>query len=103
MFELESDAGDGAGRRKKKVDYEALHSSFARVPNCDVRTARMLLDLGYRDVDELRGRSPEALLEAMRALHPELGREPLGVLRMLVYFAENDDPDPALLQPWKWV
>lgn len=88
--------------KRKKVDVEALHSAFKRIPGMDMGTARDLLDLGFQEVDELRGRSPEALFSDIRHLKPETPEDRLPYLRMAVYFAEADPPDPRLLEAWKW-
>ncbi len=47
---------------KKKVDYAALSSPFMRIPRMDVRAARALLDMGIKEVFELKGRDPNSLL-----------------------------------------
>lgn len=90
------------GRRKKKADREALLSGLMKIPRIDVATVRDLIDLGYREIDELRGRSPEVLFEELRARKPQAPADRLYSFRMAVYYAENDDPDPARLSPWAW-
>lgn len=89
-------------KRRKKVDYEALHSPLKRIPNIDIATVRDLLDIGIRQIHELNGRSPEALFEDIRKLRQDTPPDRLALLRMAVYYAENDPPDVALLHPWKW-
>ena len=89
-------------QKKKKVDREALHSPLNRIPGIDLATVRDLLDSGYHQVDELRGRSPEALFDEIQNRRENTPRDRLWVLRMAVYFAETDEPEAALLQPWKW-
>lgn len=91
-----------AARRKKKVDYEALHSPLNRIPGMDLASVRDLLDLGYSQIDELRGRSPEALFEDVQNLRENTPADRLAVFRMAVYYAETPEPDPRLLQPWRW-
>lgn len=88
--------------RKRKVDVEALHSPLKRIPGMDIPSVRDLLDLGIRHVEELRGRSPEVLMEEILNLREQTPPDRLGFLRMAVYFAETDVPDPHLLQAWKW-
>jgi hypothetical protein len=51
-----------AREKKKKVDYVALASPFMRIPRMDVRAARALLDMGVKEVYELKGRDPASLL-----------------------------------------
>ena len=49
-------------QKKKKVDYAALSSPFMHIPRMNVRVARALMDLGIREIYELRGRDPQSLL-----------------------------------------
>ena len=88
--------------KKKKVDMEALQSPLNRIPGMDIQSVRDLLDIGLQEVDDLRGRSPEVLFEEVLLLKKETPPDRLPSFRMAVYFAETDDPDPALLEPWKW-
>ncbi len=90
------------GRKKKKVDYEALHSPLNRIPGMRLEVVRDLIDIGIAHIEELRGRSPEALYEEIQNLRENTARERLFSLRMAVYYAETEDPDPALLQPHRW-
>ena len=90
------------GRKKKKVDIEALTSPLKRIPGMDIPSVRDLLDIGISEIDELRGRSPEALLEEIFNLREQTPRDRLNYLRMAVYYAETDNPDPQLLEAWKW-
>ena len=48
--------------KKKKIDYVALSSPFMRIPRMDIRAARALLDMGIKEVFELKGRDPNSLL-----------------------------------------
>jgi hypothetical protein len=89
-------------KKKKKVDLEALTSVFKRIPGMNITTARDLMDLGFQDIDELRGRSPEALFEEIREIRPKSPDDLINYLRLAVYFAETDEPDPLLLEAWKW-
>jgi hypothetical protein len=87
---------------KKKVDREALLSPLNRIPGIPLPVVRDLLDIGLQEIDELRGRSPEALFDEVLSLREQTPGDHLHAFRMAVYYAENPDPDPALLQPWKW-
>lgn len=89
-------------RKKKKVDWEALQSPLNRIPGIDIASVRDLIDLGYGEVDELRGRSPEALFEQVLDLREQTPPDRLAYFRMVVYYAESSEPDPALLSHWKW-
>lgn len=90
-------------KKRKKVDYEALHSPLKRIPGLTVADARDLIDLGMRQVIDLHGRSPEALIEDLTKIRPAPPPpERLWAFRLAVYFAETDEPDPTLLAPWCW-
>jgi hypothetical protein len=89
-------------RRRKKVDMEALQSPLKRIPAMDMASVRDLIDIGITQIEELRGRSPEALFEDILDLREQTPPDRLLFLRMAVYYAETDQPDPHLLQPWKW-
>jgi hypothetical protein len=89
-------------KKKKKVDLEALSSPLKRIPGMDLTSVRDLLDIGITEIEELNGRSPEALFEDILNIREQTPSDRLHYLRMAVYFAESDDPDPKLLQAWKW-
>ena len=93
---------DSGPRKRKKVDMEALQSPLNRIPGMDVGSVRDLLDIGLSQIDDLRGRSPEVLFEEVMLLRPETPPQRLSSFRMAVYYAETDEPDAALLHPWKW-
>lgn len=80
---------------------EALHSGLMRIPRFRTEVARDLLDLGIREIYQLRGRSPEALLDDLRRLRPP-APDRLRWFRLAVYFAETESPERALLTPEAW-
>ena len=90
------------GKKKKKADYEALHSPLRRIPGIDTAAVRDLLDLGFVRVYELAGRAPEVLFTDLKKKKPKTPPERLWALRLAVYFAETPEPDPAKLHPWAW-
>lgn len=89
-------------RPKKDTDFEALRSPLARIPGLSIAAARDLIDLGFYNVADLVGRAPESLFADLRQLRPKTPKDRLAAIRLAVYFAETPDPDPALLQAWKW-
>jgi len=93
---------DVGGKKKKKVDYEALNSSFMRVPQMDVVTARALIDIGFREYYELQGRSPEVIFEDLKKKNPKIPKETLYRLRLAVYYIETQEPDPKQLKLSVW-
>jgi len=89
-------------KKKKKVDYEALNSALMRIPRMDAASARGLLDIGIREIFQLQGRAPEVLLEEARAKNPAISDDWIRLLRMAVYYAETENPEPRLLHPDQW-
>lgn len=79
--------------KKKKTDYEALNSALMRIPKMDIETARALINLGYREVFQLIGLSPEALFEEIKKKNPDIGKELLSKLKIATDFAENPNSD----------
>ena len=90
-------------RKRRKVDFGALHSPLKRIPGMDLITVRDLMDIGIEQIEDLNGRSPEALFEDIIHLRGEAPQDRLHSIRMAVYFAETDEPEAHLLQPWKWI
>ncbi len=104
ILPLEALLGGGdPKKKKKKVDREALASPIMRVPRMDVRAARDLMDIGVRELYQLQGRSAESLMEDIRAKKPEVPGYRLPYLRLAIYYAENEEPDPAKLHPSVWM
>ena len=95
--------GENPRKKTKKVDREALASPIMRVPRMDVRAARDLLDIGIRELYQLQGRSAESLMEDIRAKKPDSPEYRLPHLRLAIYFAENEEPDPDKLHPSVWM
>lgn len=90
-------------RKKKKIDYEALGSSFMRIPCMKPATARYLLDLGLKDTFELMGRCPDSLFSQIKQLKGLIPEETLSHLKLAVYFVENENPDPKKLKLEYWL
>lgn len=88
--------------RKKKKDHEALASAFMRIPRMNALTARCFLDMGISEIFQLSGRCPEALFADSRKKRPELPQEHLYVMRLAVYYAENESHEKHLLYPEAW-
>ena len=73
------------------------------IPGVGKSIARDLLDLGVRQVEDLKKRDPERLyhkLIAIRGRHVD--RCALYVFRCAVYFASEKQHDPELLTWWNW-
>jgi len=91
------------GKKKKKIDREAMASPMMRIPRMDVRVARDLIDLGIRELYELQGRAPETLFEEIQKIRPDTPDWRLPYLRMAVYYSENDEHEPKMLHPQAWM
>ena len=74
---------------KKKVDYVALSSPFMRIPRMNVQAARALLDMGIKEIFELKGRDPNSLLaDYSKIKKPD--SDLLKFFTLAVDFADND-------------
>ena len=89
-------------KKKKKVDYEALSSSLMRIPRMNVAAARSLINIGIREIYELKGRAPEILFEEARQKNDEIPVEQIRYFRMAVYYAESDIPEASKMHPSEW-
>ena len=78
-------------KNREKVDYEALGSPFMRIPKMRVEGARALMDLGIREVYELRGRDPQSLMADFSKLKKkEVPPQILNYFTIAVDFAESN-------------
>jgi hypothetical protein len=76
-------------RNKKKVDYEALQSPLMRIPKMDIAATRSLIDLGIKEIYELKGRDPNILHEEASRINEEINDYSIRYFRLAVYYAEN--------------
>lgn len=88
--------------REKKTDFAALQSPFMRVPRMKTEVARSLIEVGFREVFELQGRSAESIWAMIREKRPNTPPDQLPFIRMLVYYAETPSPEVRLLHPKAW-
>lgn len=76
---------------------------FRRIPTLGIETAKDLWNLGFRSIEELKGKEPNRLYEKMCQIQNlKLDRCVLYMFRYLVYYAENENPDPNKLKWWAW-
>ncbi len=76
---------------------------FQTIPGVGRKLAQDFVDLGYRNVEELRGRDPEAMYQDLCTLRGQhVDRCVLYVFRCAVYFAGNKAHDSELLKWWNW-
>ena len=79
------------------------HKKFQVIPGIGKSMARDLVDLGYRDVEELQCQDPDEMylkLCSLRGQHQD--RCVLYVFRCAVYFASAKALDQELLKWWNW-
>jgi hypothetical protein len=82
---------------------EAVCSPFMRIPRFPVDVARELLDAGYYRLDQIAGRSPDTLLEEIKQRSKaKPAAHFLPALRLAVYCAETQPPDPKKLFLDQW-
>ena len=78
-------------------------SELQRIPGVGPSISRDLQDLGMQHVQDLRDGDPEKLYEQLCALRgTHIDRCVLYIFRCAVYFASNEEHDPALLKWWNW-
>jgi len=93
-----------AEKKKKKIDYEALQSSFMQIPMMKSDIARGLMDIGLQQNYQLAGRAPEVLIDEMLAKHPDLKTMPdlKERVKLAVYFMETSEHEPSKLKLSYW-
>ena len=76
---------------------------FQRIPGVGPKLAAKLAELGVQGLDDLAGRSPEALYrERVDLRQAHIDRCVLYVFRCAVYFAKTPNPDAEKLKWWAW-
>lgn len=81
----------------------AALKELQEIPGVGVKVAEDLWSLGIRRVDELAGQDPESLYQRLALQRGgSVDRFMLYVLRCAVYFASNEEHNPALLKWWNW-
>ncbi|HNX59687.1 MAG TPA: helix-hairpin-helix domain-containing protein [Spirochaetota bacterium] len=73
------------------------------IPGVGAKTEEDLIQLGYPNVESLKGQNPESMYERHCAMKGyRVDRCQLYVFRCAVYFAENETHDPEKLKWWNW-
>jgi len=74
-----------------------------KIPGVGRSISKDLVDLGYRKVNELKGKKPETMYQNLMDLRGEhIDRCVLYVFRCAVYYASNSKHEPDLLKWWNW-
>ena len=82
---------------------KSVQSDLSQIRGVCIQTEQDLLRLGYPTVASLRGADPEELYRrdgTQRGF--TIDRCQLYVYRCAVYYDSTPDPDPELLQWWRW-
>lgn len=73
------------------------------IPGVGPSLEKVLADLGYYRVTQLRGSDPEKMYQKLCDLRGKhVDRCVLYVFRCAVYYASNSAHDPELLKWWNW-
>jgi hypothetical protein len=73
------------------------------IPGVGPSISQDLRDLGYSNVEDLRGQNPEQMYRALCAQREtHIDRCVLYVFRCAVYFADRKKHDTELLKWWNW-
>jgi hypothetical protein len=94
-----------AERKRKKIDHEALQSTFMQLPSMKVEIARGLLDSGIKNSYELIGRAPEVIIDGILTAQPQLKALPdlKARIQLAIYYAETSEPEPQKLKLSYWI
>jgi hypothetical protein len=85
------------------VDKKVTEKALRVIPGVGPSIALDLLDLGYREVKQLRGKDPERMYQDLCELRGgHVDRCMLYVFRCAVYYASNTVHDPEMLKWWNW-
>jgi hypothetical protein len=88
----------------KAVRAKRVKSVLEVIPGVGPSIAQDLISMGITRVEELKGRSPEALYDQLCALtNCKQDRCVLYVFRCAVYFASNTRHHPEKLKWWNWM
>ena len=82
---------------------QALPQSLQSIPGVGPSIEQDLRDLGFRQVQDLNGKDPEGMYNALCELRGVTqDRCVLYVFRCATYFASNNPHNPELLKWWNW-
>ena len=80
-----------------------IHSELEKIPGVGKSIARDLQNIGINSIADLRGKNPETLYaQSNQFAGITQDRCLLYVFRCAVYFAGQENPEPAKLKWWCW-
>lgn len=81
----------------------ATLKQFQTIPGVGKSIAQDLWNMGFRSLEELKGKDPEQLYTQLCALYGQhIDRCMLYVFRCAVYFVSHTHHDPEKLKWWNW-
>ena len=87
---------------KKRLVTDSL-KELQTIPGVGESLSQDLLDLGYRNICDLKGESPDKMYKSLMSLRGHhIDRCVLYVFRCAVYYASNSVHELELLKWWKW-
>ena len=82
---------------------DLILKEFQIIPGVGKAISLDLYNLGYRSINEFKGKDPETLyLDLCEMQNAKVCRCMLYVLRLIVYYAEEENHDPELLKWHNW-
>ena len=73
------------------------------LPGIGPNLAKDLMELGFNDPSDLRGRDPEAMYTDLCDLRGrQIDRCVLYAFRCAVYCSNSEEPEPGLTKWWNW-
>ena len=79
------------------------NKEFQIIPGVGKSLGKDLVDLGYREVNDLKGENPETMYQNLIDLRgSHIDRCVLYVFRCAVYYANNPTHEAELLKWWNW-
>jgi hypothetical protein len=84
-------------------EHKRILRELRQIPGVGPSIANDLWQLGIRSIEDLHGRSPQALYEQLCAqTGTHVDRCMLYVFRCAVYYASNEMHEPERLKWWNW-
>lgn len=85
------------------MDKSEILKQFQTLPGVGKSIANDLWNLGFRNLNQLKGQDPEKMYENLCSLYnSRIDRCMLYTFRCVVYFVSNDVHDERLLKWWQW-
>ena len=85
------------------MDKQKVLKEFQTLPGVGKSIAKDLWNMGFRSVDNLKGKNPDALYEQLnKLLGVTVDRCMLYTFRCIMYFVSHEKHEPKLLKWWAW-